>query len=121
MATAAFSPAAIAAKQLQSRGKTLKMGQRVQFIHIRAAPGVRAWDLPLPLDPRQVFCVMGKARAWSLPPSLDDVGEVLDIEHKKDAEGKRLCGVITDNTRRMGQLIDDLRWLLADGGVAQLR
>ncbi len=49
-----FSPAAIAARQLQSRGKILKMGQRVQFIHIRAAPGVRAWDLHLPLDPRQV-------------------------------------------------------------------
>ncbi|HEX8990400.1 MAG TPA: DNA polymerase domain-containing protein, partial [Anaerolineales bacterium] len=49
-----FSPAAIAARQLQSRGKTLKMGQRVQFIHIRAAPGVRAWDLPIPLDPREV-------------------------------------------------------------------
>ena len=49
-----FSPAAIAAKQLQSRGKTLKMGQRVQFIYIAPGPGVRAWDLPIPLDPRSV-------------------------------------------------------------------
>ncbi len=49
-----FSPAAIAARQLQSRGKTLKMGQRVQFIYIAPGPGVRAWDLPLPLDPRSV-------------------------------------------------------------------
>ena len=49
-----FSPAAIAAKQLQSRGKTLKMGQRVQFIYIAPGPGVRAWDLPIPLDPRTV-------------------------------------------------------------------
>jgi DNA polymerase len=43
-----------------------------------------------PLDPQQVFCTMGKARAWSLPPSLDMVGNVLNIEHRKDADGKRL-------------------------------
>ena len=49
-----FSPAATAAKQLQSRGKLLKMGQRVQFIYIRPGPGVRAWDLPGRLDPRDV-------------------------------------------------------------------
>ncbi len=49
-----FSPAAIAAKQLQSRGKTLKMGQRVQFIYIAPGPGVRAWDLPVPFDPRSI-------------------------------------------------------------------
>ncbi len=49
-----FSPAAIAAKQLQSRGKALKMGQRVQFIYIHQGPGVRAWDLPGRLDPRGV-------------------------------------------------------------------
>jgi DNA polymerase elongation subunit (family B) len=49
-----FSPAAIAAKQLQGCGKLLKMGQRVQFIYIRPGPGVRAWDLPGPLDPRHV-------------------------------------------------------------------
>ncbi|MGE5250992.1 MAG: DNA polymerase domain-containing protein [Bacteroidota bacterium] len=49
-----FSPAATAAKQLQSRGKTLKMGQRVQFIYIAPGPGVRAWDLPVPLDPRSI-------------------------------------------------------------------
>ncbi len=49
-----FSPAAIAAKQLQSRGKTIKMGQRVQFIYIAPGPGVRAWDLPVPLDARSI-------------------------------------------------------------------
>ena len=49
-----FSPAAVAARQLQSRGKVLKMGQRVQFVHILAGPGVRAWELPGKLDPRTV-------------------------------------------------------------------
>ena len=49
-----FSPAAIAARQLRSRGKVLKRGQRVQFVHITAGPGVRAWDLPGRLDPRSL-------------------------------------------------------------------
>jgi DNA polymerase-2 len=49
-----FSPAAMAAKQLQSRGKILKMGQQVQFIYVVPGPGVRAWDLPGRLDPRSV-------------------------------------------------------------------
>jgi signal transduction histidine kinase len=31
-----------------------------------------------------------------------------DYEPKFDDEGKRLCGAIRDNTRQMGQLIDDL-------------
>jgi len=33
---------------------------------------------------------------------------VEDYEQKLDAEGKRLCSMIRDNTHRMGQLIDDL-------------
>jgi PAS domain S-box-containing protein len=33
---------------------------------------------------------------------------VEDYEPLLDAEGKRVCGVITDSTQRMGQLIDDL-------------
>ncbi len=33
---------------------------------------------------------------------------VEDYETSLDAEGKRVCAVISDNTRRMGQLIDDL-------------
>ncbi|MGE5073391.1 MAG: DNA polymerase domain-containing protein [Anaerolineae bacterium] len=49
-----FSPAAKAARQLQARGKLLKMGQRVQFIHVRSSPGVWAWDASGRLDPRTV-------------------------------------------------------------------
>jgi len=49
-----FSHAALAAKQLQAQGKVLKMGQRVRFIYVRPGPGVRAWDLPGMLDPRDV-------------------------------------------------------------------
>jgi DNA polymerase-2 len=49
-----FSPAAIAARQLQSQGKSLKMGQRVPFVYVAAGPGVRAWGLPIPPAPREV-------------------------------------------------------------------
>jgi DNA polymerase elongation subunit (family B) len=47
-----FSHAATAAKQLEATGKTLKMGQRVRYLHIAAGPGARAWDLADELDPR---------------------------------------------------------------------
>jgi DNA polymerase II len=40
------SPAARAARQLETTGKTIRMGQRVQFIYTRTKQGVRAWDLP---------------------------------------------------------------------------
>jgi DNA polymerase elongation subunit (family B) len=47
-----FSHAATAAKQLEVMGKTLKMGQRVRYLHTAAGPGARAWDLAGDLDPR---------------------------------------------------------------------
>ncbi len=40
------SPVARAALQLQAAGKTMRMGQRVQFIYTTTEDGVRAWDLP---------------------------------------------------------------------------
>ncbi len=49
-----FSPAATAAKQLEAAGKTLRMGQRVRYLHIAAGPGARAWELADDLDPRGV-------------------------------------------------------------------
>jgi DNA polymerase-2 len=49
-----FSHAATAAKQLESLGKTLKMGQRVHYLHVAAGPGARAWDPSAELDPRIV-------------------------------------------------------------------
>ena len=49
-----FSPAATAAKQLEASGKTLRMGQRVRYLHIAAGPGARAWELADDLDPRGV-------------------------------------------------------------------
>jgi DNA polymerase-2 len=49
-----FSHAATAAKQLETTGKILKMGQRVRYLHIAAGPGARAWDLAEELDPRVV-------------------------------------------------------------------
>lgn len=48
------SPAARAAAQLVAAGKTIKPGQRVRFLYTIGEPGVRAWDLPTPPDPRTV-------------------------------------------------------------------
>jgi DNA polymerase II len=45
------SPAARAAAQLESIGKSLRPGQRVRFVYTRGEPGVYAWDLPDPPDP----------------------------------------------------------------------
>jgi DNA polymerase II len=48
-----FSPVASAARQLQARGKTPRMGQRIRFIY--TGPGTaHAWDLPVPPDPRAI-------------------------------------------------------------------
>jgi DNA polymerase elongation subunit (family B) len=48
------SPAARAAMQLAAVGKHMRPGQRVRFIHTLGEPGVHAWDLPTPPDPRSV-------------------------------------------------------------------
>ena len=48
------SPAARAAAQLQACGKTIRPGQRVRFLFTLGKPGVYAWDLPAPPDPRTV-------------------------------------------------------------------
>jgi DNA polymerase-2 len=48
------SPAARAARQLEKLGKTMSPGQHVRFIYTLGDPGVHAWDLPEPLDPRRV-------------------------------------------------------------------
>jgi DNA polymerase II len=45
------SPAARAAAQLESIGKSLRPGQRVRFLYTRGEPGVYAWDLPDPPNP----------------------------------------------------------------------
>jgi DNA polymerase II len=41
------TPLSRAARQLQGAGKTLRMGQRVRYIHITGKEEVLAWDLPL--------------------------------------------------------------------------
>ena len=46
-----LSPAARAACQLQAGGKTIHMGQRIQFVYTRTKPGVHAWDVPEALNP----------------------------------------------------------------------
>lgn len=44
------SPVARAAGQLQSAGKTMRMGQRVKFVYTKTREGVSAWDLPDTFD-----------------------------------------------------------------------
>ena len=45
---------AIAARQLQAHGKTIKRGQSISFIYIAPGPGVQAWDLPIAPDPKSI-------------------------------------------------------------------
>jgi DNA polymerase elongation subunit (family B) len=46
-----LSPAARAAYQLQTTGKNIQMGQKIQFVYVKTSQGVRAWSLPDPFDP----------------------------------------------------------------------
>jgi DNA polymerase-2 len=48
------SPAARAATQLAGVGKPLGPGQQVRFIYLLGWPGVHAWDLPEPPNPKAV-------------------------------------------------------------------
>ena len=48
------SPAAVALLQLQGTGKSLRPGQSVRIIYTLGVARARAWDLPLPPDPRSV-------------------------------------------------------------------
>ena len=50
----ALPAAGRAARQLESIGKHLRPGQRVAFVYMRGKPGVHAWDLPNPPDPKAV-------------------------------------------------------------------
>jgi DNA polymerase elongation subunit (family B) len=49
-----MSPAAVVARQLAVQGGTVERGQRVRFIFMAPGPGVHAWDLPSPPDPRAI-------------------------------------------------------------------
>jgi DNA polymerase elongation subunit (family B) len=48
------SAVARAARQLQSIGKNIRMGQRIQFIYTRTKQGVCAWGLSEPINPALV-------------------------------------------------------------------
>ena len=45
------TPVARAASQLQTIGKNIRMGQRIQFLYTKTKQGVWAWDLPEPFNP----------------------------------------------------------------------
>jgi DNA polymerase-2 len=48
------TPLRRATLQLQQAGKSLRMGQRVRYLHIRSGEGVLAWDLPDRPDPGSI-------------------------------------------------------------------
>ena len=48
------SPVARAGIQLQSIGKNIQMGQRIQFIYSKTEPRVHAWDLPEPFPTHHI-------------------------------------------------------------------
>jgi DNA polymerase-2 len=48
------SPCALALRQIQSVGKSLRPGQRIRFFYTMGKPGVYAWDLPDPLNPARL-------------------------------------------------------------------
>jgi DNA polymerase II len=54
------SPAACAARQLQAMGKSIQMGQRIQFIYTRTKQGVWAWGLSQPFNPALIDTVRYK-------------------------------------------------------------
>ena len=71
------SPAARAAAQLQACGKTIRPGQRVRFLFTLGKPGVHAWDLPAPPDPRTVDVpryaeLLQRAADTILSPFIDE-------------------------------------------------
>jgi DNA polymerase elongation subunit (family B) len=49
-----LSPAAVAARQLQTQGTTVERGQRVRFIYTAPGPGAYAWEMSTELDRRDV-------------------------------------------------------------------
>jgi hypothetical protein len=70
------SPAGRAAAQLQVVGKTLKPGQHVRFLYTLGEPGVYAWDLPQPPNPKAVdlkrYAELLMRAAVSVLGSLDE-------------------------------------------------
>jgi len=48
-----------------------------------------------PLNPKQLRCSMAKARAFSMPGALANLGKVLNTSTQKDAEGKRLLDLFS--------------------------
>lgn len=49
-----LSPSVIVLRQLKAVGKTLQRGQKIRFIYLGPAPGVYAWGLPKPPEPRTI-------------------------------------------------------------------
>jgi len=115
-----LSPLAAAAHQLQAQGKTMKMGQQIQFIYIGPGPGVHAQGLPTEPDPRIIDIPRYKELAFR---AVYDVLQPLGVTEKILRNwlfGK--AGYITqpgllsshDPTRLALPLFSDMKYLYID-------
>ena len=79
------SPAARAVRQMQAAGKVIRPGQSVRFLFTLGKPGVQAWDVPQPPDPRTVDLpryrtLFQRAVGTVLAPIQQSVGAALHLD-----------------------------------------
>ena len=100
MNTVYLSPAARAASQLQSIGKNIRMGQRIQFIYTKTKQGVRAWDLPEPFNPALIDIAKYKELLFrAVHEVLQPLGVTEECFEKLDVQRSQLsaspvCSII---------------------------
>jgi DNA polymerase II len=87
------SPAARAAKQLQSVGKTKKPGQKVKFIFVRTPVRVHAWDMPE--KPTMDMVDMARYKEMVLRAAKDVMRPFYDAVNKDQTIGWINSGVST--------------------------
>lgn len=74
------SAAAIAAAQLEKDGKFLRPGQTVRFVYTLGEPGVRAWDLEKPLNPKTINV---RAYITLLNRAIETIRQPFELEEEQ--------------------------------------
>ena len=115
-----LSPLAVAARQLQSQGKTIKMGQHVRFLYLGRGPGVHAWDLPVRPDPRMIDTPRYQELVLR---AVHEILQPLNVAEKilrdwlfSKAGYMRQSGLVTSNDSNRPELplFNDLKYLYVD-------